>query len=160
MDIWNEITTQEEIDGFMKVVWGFHDTCLKEMKYVSGAYLSKEHHGMYPVNNKRILNVIFQGNFKNLSVSAIEVEFIGLRYLSLRPDDEYYTCEILGATMAKKENYIYWCDLDGLPDDNYDRYECTVICSERFRWRRADEFLGEDEEFYVSRFDHDGMKSK
>jgi hypothetical protein len=34
-----------------------------------------------------------------------------------------------------------------------------MICAERFRWRRADEFLGEDEEFYVSRFNSDAMKS-
>jgi hypothetical protein len=157
MDIWNEITTQEELDSFMKVVWSFHDSCLKEMRYVGGAFVRKNLN-MLPINNRRNLKVIIQRQFKDLSV--IEMEFIGLKRLSLIPVDEEYTGEILDATMMFKDNCIYWCDWGGLTEDSIDSYDGTLICSERFRWRRADEFLGEDEEFYVSRFDHDAIKSK
>lgn len=55
----------------------FHDSCLKEMKYISGAYVDEEL-SMLPVNSKRMLSVIIQRQFEN--PSAIELQFVGLKY--------------------------------------------------------------------------------
>ena len=140
--MWNELHDQSQIDNFMNYIWGFHDTVIKEMKYVSGAYLN-ENNGMHVVNDKRVLAIIFQGNLRVFS--AIEVEFIGIKYLNLVPVEEAHTCEILGATMLIKDNYIYWCDDDYLTEADIEEYLGTLICASAVRWRPVDEYVGSDE---------------
>lgn len=145
--MWNEINSQEELKSFMDMIYAFHDSCIKELKYISGAYVG-ESLSMHPVNDQRILRMIIQRQFKNPSV--IELEFIGLKYLKLFPNDEEYTCEIFGATMILKEDYIIWCNYGGLSEDELDEFTGTVICASQVRWRVVDEYIG-SKEVYVSR---------
>ena len=101
--MWNEIIDEKDIQNFMNKVGFFHDSCIKEMKYYSGAYVN-DNLAMYPINDKRILNVIIQRQFKELSM--IELQFIGLKYLNLFPTSEEYTCEIFESTMFIKDGFI------------------------------------------------------
>lgn len=140
--MWSEITNQDELKNFMELTGGFHDSCLKEFRYTSGAFVDKDL-SMYPVNNQRVLKVIIQRQFNN--PSALEMEFIGLKHLSMFPADEAYTCEILDATMLFKEGCIYWCDCGGLSESGIDGYDGTLICAQRMRWRAADEYIGKEE---------------
>ena len=144
--MWNEIASEKDLNAFMDTVYGFHDSCLKEIKYVSGAYVN-EKLSMSPVNKQRILSMIIQRQFENPSV--IEMQFVGLKYLKLFPNDENYTCEILDATMILKEDYIYWCDCGGLSVKDLESYAGTTICASKVRWRAADEFIGSNE-IYVT----------
>lgn len=57
--MWNELYTQQQIDEFMREIHGFHDSCIKEMKYSSGAYV-ETNLSMSPVNTKRTLTVLIQ----------------------------------------------------------------------------------------------------
>jgi len=145
--MWNELTNQQEIDDFMDSLYHFHDSCLKELRYLSGAYVD-EGLGMYPINSQRVLRVIVQRQFEN--PSALEIEFSGLKCMSLIPVEDRYTCEILDATMLLKDGYFYWCDQGGLSENELDDYDGTLICAKRVRWRRADEYLG-DKEIYTSK---------
>lgn len=104
---------QKDLDSFMNIMCGFHDSCVKEIKYISGAYVN-EKLSMSPVNSQRILCVIIQRQFED--PSAIEMQFAGLKYLKLFPNGENYTCEILDASMIIKEDCIYWCDCGGLSE--------------------------------------------
>lgn len=144
--MWNDIANENDLKGFMDAMYGFHDSCIKEIKYISGAYVN-EKLSMSPVNSKRILSVIIQRQFEELS--AIEMQFVGLKYLKLFPDDENYTCEILDATMIIKEDCIYWCDCGGLSEKDIENYTGTTICASEVRWRAADEYLGA-KEIYVT----------
>ena len=36
-NMWNEITTEKELNSFLDAMCYFHDSCLKEIKYISGA---------------------------------------------------------------------------------------------------------------------------
>lgn len=144
--MWNDIANENDLKGFMDAMYGFHDSCIKEIKYISGAYVN-EKLSMSPVNSKRILSVIIQRQFENLS--AIEMQFMGLKYLKLFPNDENYTCEILDATMIIKEDHIYWCDCGGLSEKDIESYTGTTICASKVRWRAADEYLGA-KEIYVT----------
>ena len=142
--MWNEIKNEYDLKNFMDMIYEFHDSCMKELKYISGAY-SKDSK-MYPINDKRILNVIFQGIWgKSINFSVIEMEFIGLIRLDLHPLDENYTCEIHDATMILKDDCIYWCDCGGLSENDLDNYEGTLICASKVRWRAADEHIGSKE---------------
>lgn len=144
--MWNEINSEKDLESFMNMNYGFHDSCLKELKYISGAYVNKDL-SMCPINKQRNLRVILQRQFEN--VSAIELEFIDLKYLKMFPADENYTCEILDATMLLKDDCIFWCDCGGLTEEDFDSYNGTVICASKCRWRVANEYLGK-KEIYVS----------
>lgn len=145
--MWNEISNEKDLYSFMDTVCGFHDSCLKELKYISGAYVDEEL-SMFPVNSQRILNVIIQRQFRHPSV--IEMQFVGLKYLKLFPSDENYTCEILDATMILNEDCVYWCDCGGLSEEDIESYTGTVICASKVRWRAVDEYIGPNE-IYVTK---------
>jgi len=137
--MWNEILNQSDLDNFMEAMYGFHDSCLKEMKYISGAYVM-ENLSMSPVNVQRVLRVIIQRQFRNPSV--LEMEFSNLIHLNLLPEE---VTIISDATMLLKDNCIYWCDYGGLTEDDMDSYKGILICAEKLRWRAADEYLGPEE---------------
>ena len=141
--MWHEIKTNEQLEAFLWEVGYFHDSCLKELRNVSGAYVTEER-SMYPINDSRTLRVIIQRQFDELPV--IELEFSGLNYLKLAPNWPY-TCEILDATMLMTDQGIYWCDWGGLTEEQILSYSGTVICAEGFRWRALPSGLG-DEEIY------------
>ncbi len=145
--MWHEIADEEDLNSFMDAMYGFHDSCVKEIKYISGAYV-EETLSMFPINNRRILSVIIQRQFKNPSV--IEMQFMGLKYLRLFPNDENYTSEILDATMIIKEDRIYWCDCGGLSEKDIESYTGTTICASKVRWRAADEYIGPKEIYAAS----------
>lgn len=144
--MWQTIGTDDEIREFMEKVCCFHDGCIKEISYISGAYVNDDL-SMYPVNDRRILRVIIQRQSEKYPM--IEMEFQGLKYLKLFPYDESYTCEIMDSTMIMKDGNIYWCDCDNLPDQDIDDYEGTLICASKLRWRSIENYMGK-KEFYHS----------
>lgn len=73
--MWNDIANENDLKNFMDAMYGFHDSCIKEIKYISGAYVN-EKLSMSPVNSQRILSVIIQRQFED--PSAIEMQFAGL----------------------------------------------------------------------------------
>ena len=144
--MWEIISTNDEILRFMERVCYFHDSCIKEISYISGAYVG-DNLSMYPLNNRRVLRVVMQRQYENDSM--IEMEFYGLKSLKLFPADESYTCEILDSTMIMKNGNIYWCDSGNLLESDLDDYTGTLICASKLRWRSIENHMGE-KEFYHS----------
>jgi len=144
--MWETISTNDEILQFMKKMCNFHDSCIKEISYLSGAYVGEELL-MYPLNDRRVLRVVIQRQYENDSM--IEMEFHGLKHLKLFPVNEDYTCEILDSTMIIKDGNIYWCDCGGLSEANIDEYNGTLICASKLCWRSIKNHMGK-KEFYHS----------
>lgn len=144
--MWEIIHTNVEILKFMESVCHFHDSCIKEISYISGAYVS-ENLSMHPLNDRRVLRVVIQRQYEKDSM--IEMEFQGLKHLKLFPVDESYTCEILDSTMIMKDGYLYWCDCGNVSESDLDDYAGTLICSSGFRWRSIENHMG-DKAFYQS----------
>lgn len=142
--MWNEIKDEHTLQNFMETMDYFHDSCIKEMKYVSGAYVNEDL-SMYPVNNRRIIHMLIQRQYEENSM--VEMEFQGVKWLKLFPADEQYTCEILDATMILKDDCIYWGDCGGLSVADLNDHDGTVICASKFRWRSITDCMG-DTEFY------------
>ncbi len=140
--MWNEIISENDLNDFLVRFGYFHDSCIKEIKYIGGAYVNEDL-SMYPINSQRTARIIFQRQYRDPSV--IEMEFIGVSQLSLFPPDEKYTCEILDATMIRQEDRIYWCDCGGLSETDLKDYQGALICASRVRWRAADEYIGKKE---------------
>lgn len=129
--IWNEINNEQELNNFLELYGGFHDCCLKELRYVSGAYVNSNL-GMHPVNDQRKLYVVFQRQHK--AVTTIELEFSGLIRLNLVPNDESYTCEILDASMFFENGNIFWGDSNWF-EEQRDQYDGTWLCAQQLKWR-------------------------
>lgn len=142
---WNELNTQDDINTLLETFGYFHDGCIKELKYISGKYVT-ENLSMYPINSQRILSVIYQRQGRNPSV--IEVVFEGLIKLNLEPNDEHSDGIIYGVYMAINDNAIYWADTEEF--DFNRQNSCTWIAANKAKWRIADEYLGE-EDVYISR---------
>ena len=130
--MWQEIKTEMELQTFMEKLHFFHDSCIKEIQYISGAYVNAELR-MHAINDRRLLRVLVQRQCAELA--TLELEFGGLKYMNLIPMDETYTCEILAAALYFQDGYIYWCDKTA--DDTQDAgpFESILICAERLRWR-------------------------
>lgn len=60
--MWETISSSDEISQFMEKVYYFHDSCIKEMNSISGAYV-EDSLWMHPLNDRRILRVIIQRQF-------------------------------------------------------------------------------------------------
>lgn len=145
--MWHEIRTEEDITFLMETVGYFHDSCLKELKYVSGAYVNNVL-SMHPVNDTRELKMVVQRQDDN--PSAIELVFSGLNYCKLFPCNTQFTCEILDATLLWKDGNILWADCGGLSAEEIEKYTGTVISAAGLRWRAADGWIG-CREIYVER---------
>ena len=39
--MWNTISNNRDIKQFMEIMCDFHDSCIKEMHYLSGAYVNE-----------------------------------------------------------------------------------------------------------------------
>lgn len=141
--MWQVIRTNDEILRFMEKVCNFHDSCIKEVRYVSGAYVG-ENLSMHPLNNRRVLRGVIQRQSEKDSM--IEMEFRGLKRLKLFPVDESHACEILDSTMIRKDGSIYWCDLS---EADLDDYTGALICTSEMRWRSTKNHMGE-KDFYHS----------
>ena len=143
--MWNEIKTQAQADAFMEGIYAFHDSCIKEMSYLSGAYVDADL-SMRPINEQRVLRVLLQRQFE--APSMIELVFVGLKLLKLPPADGTCTCEILEATLLVEPDRVLWYDWDGMTPQDMLTYEGTVICAEKVVWRPVEGFMGNDP-FYL-----------
>ena len=137
--MWNEIHTEDEIKNLMKLYGGFHDACLKEIRYISGAHVG-DNLAMNPFNNIRTVDVIFQRQYRNPTV--IVMRFIGLDVLHLCPQKENYTCDIHNVMMFFKDGLIYWVD-GWVTESQVEEYGGTWICAEKIQWRVIDECIGD-----------------
>lgn len=137
--MWQEISTDEDLRHFMNKICFFHDSCIKEIKYTSGAYVNSDL-TMHPINDRKILRVIIQRQFEDNPM--IELEFEGLNFLKLFPIDDEYTCEILDSTMFFKDELIYWCDDKISWETDMENFHGTMICASKFRWRTVKNHMG------------------
>ena len=138
--MWHEIKNQTEANAFMERIDDFHDSCLKELSYVSGAYVTDDL-SMYPLNEKRALRVAFQRQYA--APAMFEMAFAGLRYLKLAPNDMTCTCEISDATLLMQAGRVCWCDRGGIAAEEMPTYDGTVICAEKVCWQPIEGHMGE-----------------
>lgn len=144
--MWNQIKNNDDIAEFMEKLVYFHDSCLKELKYVSGAYI--EGHYMQPINKKRTLNIIIHCGVDN--IDTVEMQFSGLKELRLNPLSEKHTCEIFQASLIFVDDDICWCDSEDWEDaDSWD-YDGIAVRASSMCWRVVEDALGSDE-FYKSK---------
>lgn len=130
--MWNELESEIELEVFLRRISCFHDSCLKSFSYVSGAYVSPDL-SMYPLNDKRTLNMIFQRQSED--VAGFELEFYGLRSFNFVPTDPRFTCEIEAAKMFFKDGYIHFENDSCRVSEENGRVIVNSVCADGCRWR-------------------------
>ena len=138
--MWHEINTQAEADAFLARMYGFHDSCVKELSYSSGAYVEGDL-SMYPVNGQRILRMVLQRQFADPSM--IELAFTGVSLVRLTPEDETHTCELEDVTLLVQAGRVCWCDRGGITAEEMLSYDGTVIFAKEVFWRPVEGHMGE-----------------
>jgi len=139
--MWNTINTEKDIENLMQLFGNFHDSCLKEIRYISGAFV-KPNLAMKPTNSIRTVDIIFQRQYRNPTV--IVMRFIGLTILHLAPYNDKYTCEICEARIFSKNGLVYWVDDASEIKDEMENYNGTWICANRIQWCVVDECIGDN----------------
>ena len=142
--MWRELETETDLQTFMDEMSGFHDACIKEIAYLSGAYVNADL-SMHPFNDRGVLRVLIQRQIEPHAM--IEMEFGGLKYLKLFPvDADRFTCEISGSSLFLKDGLIYWSDEPDITKADLDD-DVTIVCAKTLRRRPIEGHMG-PAEFY------------
>ncbi len=136
--MWKIIRSKQDINNFMTLFGGFHDACLKEIRYTSGAFVNKDLF-MNPVNSERLLYAIFQR--QGFCPTTIELKFIGLKRVNLVPQAPNYDALIQNGNLAILQDCVIWYDCECLDDISANT---NHVIAERLEWRTADEWVGSD----------------
>ncbi|TYQ15434.1 UNVERIFIED_CONTAM: hypothetical protein Cloal_1887 [Acetivibrio alkalicellulosi] len=115
MNQWNKVKKQDDIEMLMKAYGGFHDSCIKELNYVSGASVDDKKNMYFGAPNDRELHIIFQRQWDPIT---IELCFSGLRRMNLVGWESNYFCDIFDSYLSfdndlitgLDDNLIVWAD--------------------------------------------------
>lgn len=143
--MWNKIETETDILDFMKNMDNLSDSCIKEIKYVSGGYVNEDL-SMHAHNSKRYLYICFQRQYSSLS--TIELMFQGVKKFNMVPRNEHQDCVIYDSSFIKNRDLFFWADYEELDINHIDEYG-TLVIAEQVYWRSINTGLG-DKEVYIN----------
>jgi hypothetical protein len=136
--MWHNLFNENDIKNLMEIYGGFHDSCVCELSYKSGLYVTSEL-AMQPIECDRLLRVVFHRQYRN--PMAIEIEFNKLIKFNLRPTEEGYSSEILDVSFFFEAGKIFWGDSEYYKTQR-DEYDGTWIIADSAKWRTVDERIG------------------
>ncbi len=143
---WMEINNQNDIEHLMNITHSFHDSCLKEFKYLSGMYVNKDG-SMAAINNKRQIHLIIQSQSEP---NVIEMIFEKILCMSLKPTDETYDGIIMNSHIAIENDYFVWFDNSDFKENYQELYNSslvTYIKAKKIKWRINNKHIGKDDVF-------------
>ena len=137
--LWNEIITQEDVKTFNNIFGEFHDSCLKEMCFSSGGYVSADLR--MAVQSNPIARFLFQRQWEDPAV--IEVEFSNIVQINIKPASQNNGVDIIRTHLYLEDEMFFWSEKD-YQFWRKDKDRCTWIASKAVKWRVRDELLGEE----------------
>jgi hypothetical protein len=146
MSDWNDVKTQADIDYLLDIYGGFHDSCLIELRYVSGADVNEKLSMTLGKSLDSKLFVTFKRQWKPVK---IELLFEGMRKMHIAGWRKDYFCDIHDCYLALHndlikgvdDNLFVWADNASFnPKGNYERNilaepSTTYIISEKLKWQ-------------------------
>lgn len=147
---WKEIKDQKDIEELFNVYGGFHDSCIVNLYYESGAGVNREKSMYFGGASNRQLCVTFQRQWDPIT---IELCFSGLRRLHLVGWQDNYFCDVTSAYLAFHERLllgnpskvIVWADTDWFNVEKVATSNAlvepadTYIVSNYLKWRILNE---------------------
>lgn len=125
---WNYVETQADADLFMGQTYSLHDSVIKEIHYVSGAYVDSNK-DMQPTGDLRRVTVQIQSQ----QCFDVEMIFEGVTALNLRPPLDNYSADIFEASLIVRDASLFFCDecLDVIDTS----YKGTWVLAYSLKWR-------------------------
>ena len=142
-----QINTESDIQELNKKFNYFHDSCIKEINYISGEYVDAKG-AMYPFNSERKLSVILQS--QNAQIRAIELVFEKIKSFYLAPKIPDYDGIIYESFFKKGQNFFYWSDSDEFIAEPKLDETGTFIIAEAVKWRKVN-FLGNEQVYKMKK---------
>lgn len=127
---WNYIEKQHDIDFIFAQTSGFHDSVLKGLNYVSGAYVDNDDQ-MHVTDSIKRLTMRFDSQWCN----SIEMIFEGVVALNLRPAHDNSYAFLTSASLRMQDEIFFFADSHDAIDTSYDG---TWVESYGLRWRFCD----------------------
>ena len=146
MSNWHEVNTIEDIKGLLEYYEGFHDSCIKELRYTSGAWVDNDRTMVFGESKDRQVDIVFQRQWNPIT---IELRFIGMITMNIAGWQRYYSCDIYDCYLAFHNdlvatldgNLIIWADNAGfnpknlLERDILSESQVSFIVAEKLFWR-------------------------
>ena len=146
MNNWYDVNNQSDINYLMETYGGFHDSCITELRYISGADVNDNLSMGFGESLDRKLSIIFKRQWKPVK---IELLFEGMRQMNIAGWQNNYFCDIFDCYLAihndlvkgRDDNLIVWADNSGFnPKELYERKILSeplisYIISEKLKWR-------------------------
>lgn len=136
---YKEIRTMDDVLEFMNLFNHFHDSCLKELKYVSGSYVNPDL-SMVASDSLKTISAVFHSQNPNLS--SIEIVFLDVERLCLVPRLDHYDSIILGAHFSLMDGIFYWAEYDDFDYHRSTEFNGTWVQCKGVKWKSLCDSLG------------------
>jgi hypothetical protein len=137
---WKSLTSQTQIDEFMRLFGQFHDACLKEVHISTGHYVGKDLAMAAPSDEATQGHLLFQRQFHDFS--AIELAFEKIVRFNMVPPKKNHCWIIFEATMTLTDELIYWADVSRWSPHDPRCDTATWIAAKSLCWRDASNWMG------------------
>ena len=161
MSDWKEIKNQQDINDLLEEFGGFHDSCIVNLYYESGMYITKDNAMVFAAPNEFKLHIVLQSQWND---SACDLCFSGVRRLHNTGLQDKHARYIHDGYLSSHENVlpshysapskvIVWADdcafdINNIPNPLEEPATTHVIASS-LKWRKFDAFK---EDFSPSTF--------
>jgi len=141
---WHQIESQLDIENLIAEYYGFHDSCIVAVNYVSGAGVDSNG-SMHSIDKYCNLIVKFESQISAFHThpekKSLELKFTGLRRLNLTGYQNNYFCDISSCNLVFYKEFIIWSDDDSFDPDTYsnkvllEEPMSTFIVADKLEWR-------------------------
>jgi hypothetical protein len=144
---WNEIKDENDVNIFLDMFGGFHDSCIKELYLWTGHYVD-ENFGMVTSGELDTnVRILFQRQYNN--PSAIEVIFEGVTQFHISPSPENYESIIYDATLILHSALFYWADDYCASVSEIKKSKTNWISAKKLKWRDVSSWMGQKRRYCV-----------
>jgi hypothetical protein len=144
---WNKINNSTDIENFMDLFGGFHDSCLKELYMSTETFVDEELSMSMSVNLDTCVRVLFQRQDRN--PSAIELLFKGVTHFHMHPSAKNQDSIIYGAKLLLKEGQFYWAEDEEWQIDQPFLHSISWISAKEIYWRDVSPWMGKEPRYGV-----------
>lgn len=135
---WKILMTNGDVREFNAMFGNFHDSCLKEMSYATGGYVSTDLE--MNVESLPIARYLFQRQMKEPSV--VELEFREILQMNIVPVGNDEGVDIIHTHLYFEDGIFFLSEKDYEFEER--KSDSTWIAAKYARWRVRDDLLGED----------------
>lgn len=110
--MWKRVSTAKDVDQLMEATWGFHDTFLTELSFVSPVEIAIPSGGMADTGRLPELRIHLEGGLR--STVGIELLARDLQHLNLDTRGSWNPSDVIEeATVLIQDDVVYWSSSPG-----------------------------------------------